>query len=140
MGYDLNELKFCGLANTVALEEFGALFDDSRDTSLLESLYEEYLGDGRPDNQREWLNSRLATLFECLGPRPQWIERSPQWPFLNGRPMVFICQTPIQDNSVSQRSLSPDTVIYVFGARVPRPDVAGWEMVYRVVAQDRSLP
>jgi len=141
MGFDLNELKFCGLANTVALEEFAASFDDAPDTSLCESLYKEYLSDGSASDQREWLRPRIASMFECVGPRPQWIERSPQWPFLDGKPLTFISQTPVPNNSVSERNLSPDTVVYLFGTRVASPDVSGgWEMAYRVVTQYRTLP
>src|SRR5262245_54509733 len=100
MAYDLNMLKFGGFANRVAMEEFAASFNDAHDVSLQDSLYKEYQDDGKPANQRAWLRRRLAALFECLGPRPEWIERSPEWPFLNGKPMTFISQTPVADNSV----------------------------------------
>ena len=61
MGFDLNELKFSGLANTVALDEYAASFDDDRDTSLREALYQEYRNDGSPSNQR-----KLAETATCI--------------------------------------------------------------------------
>jgi hypothetical protein len=140
MGFDLNELKFCGTANTIALEEFAASFDDAPDTTICESLYKEYLAEGSPSSQREWLRPRIAALFESVGPRPQWIERTPIWPFLNGKPMTFIGQIPVPNNSVSERMLAPETVVYVFGARTAHPDVPdAWRMAYRAVTQHFSL-
>jgi hypothetical protein len=129
MGYDFVELKFCGLASTIAIEEFSASFNDCRDNSLLESMYKEYLSAGGSGDQGEWIRQRPGSLFECVGPRPRWVERSPQWPFMNGRPMTFISQLAIEANSVALRKLSPGSVIYVFGARVQRADVDGWELV-----------
>ena len=82
MSLDLDEMKFCGLANTVAIDEFAASFDwEHRDgddeepsetrQSLREASYREYVQSGRPGNPREWLRPRMELLFECVGPRPK---------------------------------------------------------------------
>jgi hypothetical protein len=52
MGFDLAELQFCGLADTVALNEFAASFDDERGTTLREALYRDYIESGSPKDQR----------------------------------------------------------------------------------------
>jgi hypothetical protein len=141
MGLDLAELKFCGLANTVALEEFAGSFDDARSTALQESLYREWVAAGSAKNARDWLRPRIAALFACAGERPKWIERTPQWPFLNGRPMMFLVQFDVPATDQTTAHLATDIVIYVFGAKVPHPEITdGWTLEYKVVTQHRSLP
>jgi hypothetical protein len=139
MAYDLAELRFCGLANTIAIEEFAASFDAEHGINVQKSLYREYLDSGSPSDQREWLRPRIASLFECLDTRPNWIERSHPWPFLNGKPMVFIGQVSVPQKELSERALSPGSEVYLFGSRVAHKEITnGWEIIYQVVTQHRN--
>jgi hypothetical protein len=140
MGRDREELKFIGYAGTIALSEFTASFDDDRDSKAVDLLWREYCEEGKPDKDA-WLRERLETMFACVGPRPQWIESSPMWPFVDGRPMTFIGQMPVDADDISERYLAPDVVLYTFGIRVPVEDVeGGWQVHYKVVEQHHSLP
>lgn len=140
MPSDLSKHKFKSLASALAEEELSASFDDDRDDSLQEYLYAEYLAAGSPPDAKRWLRAELATLFKSMGPRPHWIRRFQSWPFLRGRPMTFIGQLTVPLNEVSETSLSPCCVLYLFGSRVPYPDIPdSWEMQYRVVEQHESL-
>lgn len=140
MGFDLEELKFCGFANTVAIEEFSASFDEAQSSELQEALYREYVNDGRPRDKRQWLRTRLATLFKYATAPPAWIESSAQWPFLHGMPMTFVGQLTVSPDASSNIDLLQDAVLYIFAARTPSSHIKnGWEVAYQVVTQYRSL-
>ena len=139
MSLDLDELGFCGLAESLA-EEYGASFaEEPAELPIRKSLYQEYLKSGTKSNGRQWLKRRIEELFVSLSEPPAWIERKPEWPFLNGEPMTFIGQLPVDANDVSSVRLFPDTVVFIFGARVYVKEFDGWEMQYRVRTQHRSL-
>jgi hypothetical protein len=54
--------------------------------------------------------------------------------------MVFIDQLTVPENQVTKTAVSPNVVLYVFGARKLVADVpGGWESLYRVVEQVRDL-
>jgi hypothetical protein len=135
---DIEDYGFMGLANTVAMEEFSASFDDDRDNTACMALLQEYKDAGSPTNRRDWLRDRLSSFFVCLDACPEWAQCTPMWPFYNAQPMVFIGQVAVPECDVSRGRLAPDTVLYVFGIRVVVE--GGWEMRYQVVQQDPSLP
>lgn len=137
MALDIEDYRFFGLANTVALKEFAACFDDDRDNSACLKLLQEYKAAGSPKDMRRWLRERLTSIFVCLTSRPNWVEPIPMWPFWNGQAMVFLGQFAVEENEVSSVHLAPNTVLFVFGIRVPIE--GGWRMQYQIVEQHQSL-
>lgn len=140
MSYDLEKLRFGADATTIAEDEFAASFNEDDDNELIELLYKEYQQAGSPMKRKEWLRDRLAELFACVDQRPDWIERSsvPTWPFLGGRPMVFIRQFEVPRTEVSETQIVPLAMLYVFGVRSEQGE--GWRTEYRVVEQLSDLP
>ena len=135
MGID--DYRFIGMANTVAMEEFSASFYDDTENQTCMGLLEEYKAAGSPKDTRKWLRDRLSSVFVCLMSRPIWVEGSPMWPFCKGQAMTFIAQTSVPECDVSKARLAPNSVLYLFGMRVPVEN--GWGMRYQVVEQHPSL-
>ena len=51
--------------------------------------------------------------------------------------MVFISQTALPKNEVTESFLTWDCEVYLFGARIPDPDgYEGYRIVYREVTQE----
>jgi hypothetical protein len=138
MALDIEDYRFIGLANTIAMEEFSASFNDDAQNLTRLSLLEEYKTAGSPADRRSWLRQRLASLFVCHMNPPEWVESMPMWPFLESKAMTFIHQFTVEENDVANVHLVPKSVLYVFGLRVPVE--AGWQMEYRVVEQHPDLP
>ena len=142
MALDFEELQFGGIVVTIAEKEMAASITDDRDEEFVKHLYKEYIAAGKPKHKRDWIRQELKKYFLFVAKPPAWSERTtvPTWPFLQGKPMVFIEQLTVPENEVSKAAASPDVVLYVFGGRKPLPDVpGGWESVYRVVEQVRDL-
>lgn len=137
MGYDVEQLKFTGIIHTIAEKELDASVSEDAGDLFVKSLYQEYVAEGKPRNQREWIRGRLKKAFVCVTTRPVWVGSLPVWPFFDGKPMTFIAQCEVAENEVSETQVSPGAVLYVFGARKQIPE--GWEMVYQVVEQHHGL-
>jgi hypothetical protein len=139
---DLEEIKFCGLASTVALEVYEASFDWEPGLAIRKALYRQYLDAGSSGKKREWLRTKLAGLFPTNGSRPRRVQRAKPWPFHDGKPMIFIGQLETAPGaSETEPSLISDAVYYVFAARVPHPGFpSGTHLVVQVVTQYPSLP
>jgi len=137
MELSIEDYKFLALANTVATEEFAASFYDDVGDGARNALLQEFKAAGSPGDKRQWLRERLASIFVCYEARPTWVEVAPLWPFMNGRAMTFIDQLPVGETPVSSTTLAPNTVLFLFGIRVPVE--GGWEMRYRVVEHHLSL-
>lgn len=138
MALDIHDYRFIGLANTVAMEDFSASFNDDTENSTCLALLDEYKAAGSPKDKRRWLQERLDSIFTCATTRPIWVESTPMWPFLNGKAMTFIHQFEIGDSEVAASLLVPNATLFVFGLRVPCD--GGWRMTYRVVQQHFGLP
>jgi hypothetical protein len=76
-------------------------------------------------------------VFISLVSPPVWVEEEPTWPFLDGKPMVFLSQTKIDRTPVSDQLLSPGSTVYLFGAR--QVDGKGFRMIYKTVSQFDAL-
>ncbi len=137
MKLDIEDYRFIGLANTVAMEEYSASFDYDYDRVCAINLLNEYKEAKQTTDSRAWLRSRLATIFVAMDSRPVWIHATQAWPFINGQAMTFINQFSVKENDVSISRLSANTELYVFGLRVPVEE--GWEMRYQVVQQHFEL-
>ncbi|MBC8217420.1 MAG: hypothetical protein H8E73_03050 [Planctomycetes bacterium] len=127
---------FHGKIMTVARNEFAASCDGKDAEPFVDSLYEQYNAAGRPEVY-SWLKAELGKHFLCVDERPQWVEEEPCWPYLEGKPMIFISQVLVPENDVTKEHLTWDTVIYLFGSRVPSQ--RGHRVEYRVVDQIRGF-
>ena len=138
MQIDPEALKFSGKAQRIAEEEFAATFGGDTGNRLMDRLWAEYVQAGKPRTVREWIRARLTSVFPAAGERPRWVGGVPQWPWLDGKPMVFLRQFPIGTTPVEQSLSFPPFVAYVFALRVPH-EAGGFEMQYRVVQDGASL-
>ncbi len=86
------------------------------------SLLAEYTGD--LENLTSWLEERLSEHFVAVGARPSWLQ-GPEWPFANGRPMIFVGQIDltIQNGGIASELYHDDTSLYVFIGRKVQPEV-----------------
>lgn len=55
-----------------------------------------------------------------------------------GKPMIFIGQIEPTQNEIVAHNISPETVLYIFGAREYIENSSGFRTHYRVVSQNRS--
>jgi hypothetical protein len=139
VAYDLNQIKVCGRIRALAEEEFGGSFDDDEAArKALDELWAQYVGDGSPGDVAHWAREKLSRLFRCLNAPPSWALGSGRWPFIDGKPMVFLGEIPIPSTELSESSLVPNSVLYVFGGR-HRTQTGGLAMQYRVVEQHAEL-
>ena len=137
----VNADKFMFMAKCDAIARgFGASFDDDREQVFLSKLYESYIADGRPSEQTAWAKRKLQEAFSFADQPPIWVEKEPDWPFINGTPMMFLSQYAIPDNERTAKLSARGYTIYVFSSRQPHPDFPGkFEIIYKVVSQNPSF-
>ena len=138
MAQTIEELRFCGKVAKIAEKEFGGSFSDDADRKVMREIYAQYIREGEPSDAAAWIRRQLEHLFPCAELRPVWIEAIPQWPFHNGKPMVFVGQIDVGKSRVANELLAPETTLYVFGARESIGE-GRWRMEHRVVQQFESL-
>jgi hypothetical protein len=136
MAYDLEWLKLGGKIMQIAEKEFSASFSDDTDSALVSRLCQEYVDEGKPKGKEAWIRKRLEKLFLYVSKPPKWVEKGvvPRWPFLNGKPMVFICQYALVDSPLVKERLASGLVFYLFADRQPAGE-RSFEISYRVVEQ-----
>lgn len=74
------------------------------------------------EEKTEWLDRQIGQHFIALGRRPEWIQ-DPQWPFVDGKPMVFAGQIDIAVRDESTDFFHDDTSLYIFVGRKVKPIV-----------------
>jgi hypothetical protein len=140
MGYDIEELRFIGMIHSVSEDEFAASVNEDEGQVFVKAIYTEFVKEGKPKNSRKWVRENLKKCFLYVSKPPSWVGSSPNWPFFEGKPMVFIEQLAVPETQVSMNHASPGSVLYVFGAKKLLPEIPnGWEMVYKVVQQHSGL-
>jgi hypothetical protein len=133
MAQDMEQLTFFGKVSTVAEDELNASVGDR---SLPDRLYQEYCNAGKPRNIKAWIRERLEKEFLYVDKPPEWVGPTPMWPFINGKPMVFIQQFDIPGGRVAEKVLRvPGRTLYVFAHYPPSEDA---EMRYHVVEAERD--
>lgn len=130
---DRDLIRFHGKVLSVAERQFYASFAGSEAESFVDGIYDDYKQAGKPEDVEAWLTSRLRGEFLCVSEPPRWVEDEPSWPFLAGRPMVFIKQMHLPKNDVTEGHLTWDAELYLFGSRVDLN--RGYRVEYRVVTQ-----
>ena len=137
MALDLEKMKFVGALHRVAEKELAASFGEDRDEAATNRLYAEYVEASRPKDLKKWAREKLPAVFAAGDKRPVWVGGTPQWPFMDGRPMVFIRQFEMGTTPAEARLGLPRHTLYVFALKVAS-QYGGWEMRYRVVQDDAS--
>lgn len=125
------QLKIFGLMEDVANKLGGTLAGQE---AIEKTLYLEFESiNPKPKNVKKWLSERIEPLFKCVDEKPIWV-CDPEWPYLDGKPMVFIKQFSVNDREDLRGLLTVDAVLYIFG--ILRPDADGTLVQeYRVVDQ-----
>jgi hypothetical protein len=133
-------VRFGGACNSVVEDDLRGSLKFASETEYvryLDTLYSEYVSDGKPKKLKQWIRQRLAPIFISADEPPRWLEDIPNWPWLNGKPMVFLDQMTVPDNEITKSHATANTELYVFGLRVPSS--GGWKMEYRVIEQRCDL-
>ena len=138
MALDPDKMKFVGALHRIAERELSASFGDDRDQAATNRLYAEFVQAGKPKDLKGWVRGRLSTVFVSVDKGPVWIGGTPQWPFLEGQPMVFLRQFEIGTTAKESQMGLPVRTLYVFAAKATS-EYGGWEMRYRVVQDDASF-
>src|SRR5436190_426050 len=136
MKLDLEKVKFGGKAQGIAEDELSASYMDDAEHKAIDELYRQYVSDGSPKDKAAWLRPQLTDLFRCIDKRPVWVGVLPQWPWVDGTPMVFVRQISVGDTPAEQRELFPGNELYLFALRIKVDE--GFKMVYRVIEDDAS--
>ena len=105
------------------------------DREWLDSLRRE-MESQNPADPIAWLTVRLRDEFRFVESPPRWIAE-PEWPFRDGRPLIFVTQYSIPENATTRDHLTWDETIYVFGCQTARND--GIETEYVVISQIAGL-
>jgi hypothetical protein len=134
---DRKVIEFQRRLFSVAKEEFQASCHQPEARVFVQALYEAYLETGPPEDIFDWLRRRLQNEFRCVSSRPVWVDEEPAWPFHDGKPMIFVTQIDLPKNAVTEKDLTWDTVLYLFGKRAPGPD--GDRLVFTEVLQERGI-
>jgi hypothetical protein len=133
MALDPERIRFKGKAIAAAIKCGGSI-EHEEAASFFEGLYHEWKSSGLGLSASEgWLIDKLKEVFRSLHEAPTWIEDEPKWPFLDGKPMIFLCQCSMPDHGVSEAELSPGETVYLFGGR--KTENGKTKMVYRTVSQ-----
>jgi hypothetical protein len=69
-----------------------------------------------------WLSQRLEQDFRSVKEKIRWIQR-PEWPFADGKPMVFAGQIDVNKETSSVDFYHDDASLYVFIGRKAPPVV-----------------
>lgn len=89
--------------------------------AFFRKLLTHYSGNSDDASISGWLRQEIEKHFIALGARPRWIQ-SPEWPFANGEPMIFVGQIDlsVQEGKPAAGFFHDDTSLYVFvGKKVP---------------------
>lgn len=133
MNLDKSRIRFMSKAISVA-SQFGGAIDRDEAANFFDTIYSEWTASNLSLEKTEaWLKDRLSNAFQSIGHPPVWIEDLSSWPYLDGKPMVFLCQCTMRSNELTDRELSPGETVYLFGGRKIAGDKI-W-MEYKVVSQ-----
>lgn len=70
----------------------------------------------------DWLEEQIPQYFVAIGERPRWLQ-NPEWPFADGRPMIFAGQIDWKHEEIPPEVFHDNTSLYVFIGRKTRPVV-----------------
>ena len=96
-------------------------------------VFEHYKLSGLPKKINEWLKDFLKDWYQYVDKPPVWVEEEPNWPYSNGKPMIFIKQFTIPKTPITEEKLTWDNTIYVFGERIPYK--SSYKVEYKIIEQ-----
>ena len=134
MALDRDRIRFKGKALSAAIRCGGSIEHDDAGP-FFDNLYAEWQGSGLSlDASEGWLDERLKDAFKCVERAPEWVdEEEPLWPFIDGKPMVFLAQCTMKDDELGREELSPGETAYLFGGR--KHEDGKVRMTYTTVSQ-----
>lgn len=133
MALDAEQIRFEGKAISAAMK-LGASLEDKEAAPFLAQLYVEWKKLEIPLASTEaWFSKRLGGVFKFVDAPPKWIEEEPAWPFIDGRPMVFLSQCSHPKEGALSSELSAGETVYLFAGR--RTENGKTRMEYRTVSQ-----
>lgn len=82
---------------------------------FFQDLLSEYHGPPEKESLSRWLKEQISKAFVALGKWPEWIQ-SPEWPFADGKPMIFVGQIDISvaPGGTASHMFHDDTSFYLF--------------------------
>lgn len=92
------------------ISEIQPSYVDIEDEEFLNKIIEETPKEISKTNQKKWLKDRIRSIFRYDSKPPRWIQ-DPEWPIVNGTPLVFKGQTKEEkdDERVYYYFYNPDT-------------------------------
>jgi hypothetical protein len=123
-------ITFAGMVISIAEDEFAA----SIPHDFTDVLFNAFMQAGSRD-AHNWIRNQLQPLFQYVSSKPEWLEE-PQWPWVDGKPMIFVEQVKLPNNDVTVQHLIWDEMLYLFGRRIPCGD--GFEIEFKVISQSMS--
>jgi len=135
--FDKQAMRFQARVVALAKRKLGVKCEGSEAEPYLDQIYAEYKEAGEPQDVDSWITERLKKDFLWVVNPPQWVEKEPVWPFFRGKPMVFVSQTRLPKNEVTENHLTWDAVVYLFGARDPVGQ--GYKIEYKALMQIEDL-
>ena len=126
-----SKTRFAGLVDAIAEEKFSACVP----SVVIEQWFVEFLAAPKHDAEY-WIEQRLAAIMRWVSERPQWNSQRPHWPWVNGQPLVFISQTSLPENDVTQEFQLSNQTLYVFARCDIDSDSS--RIVYEIVVQPRG--
>jgi hypothetical protein len=83
--------------------------------SFQDKIYDEWQSQAiAPEKTNAWLAQRLLNQFVSLSDPPLWIYCEPQWPFVQGRPLIFLFQCTFPKDGPLVEELVPGETVYFF--------------------------
>lgn len=133
MAVNADLIRFEGKAISAAMKLGGSL-EDKEAAPFLAQLFAEWKKLEIPLASTEaWFMKRLGGVFKFVEAPPRWIEEEPIWPFIDGRPMVFLSQCSLPKEGALSSELSAGETVYLFAGR--RTVSGKTRMEYKTVSQ-----
>ncbi|QTN32507.1 hypothetical protein HZ994_09250 [Akkermansiaceae bacterium] len=124
-------LEFVEVAIQIASERFSASITGGG-FEWISGIYEAYESDGSPADLNRWIVDRFAREFRCVNARPNWLNNEIPWPFMDGRPMLFVGEL---NGGISERESSGE-MFFLFAGYFE--EEAGLRRETKVITQTDS--
>jgi len=138
MKHDIAKIKFMSDLGEMAMK-LNASIDFEEADPFIEKIYTEFqsLSSAEKRHTKKWIKSRIKDSFRSLDKHPKWIESEPCWAYHDDEPMIFLSQTHLPQSDFTEKNLTYDEVVYLFGIRVPTD--SGFEMKYTTITQQEGF-
>ena len=108
----MKEWSFGGDVHAVSMDELnGSIPED-----IIRQLYLDFTR-SKSKSQKKWIRETLKGYFRCVDKPPKWIG-DPDWPWIDGRPTVFLTQWTAPEILPENCGVIGGEVFYLFAAAV----------------------